>query len=151
MKIKKKSQSGPKNKIDAKNSKNNLITLYSFMFLYKNGTFWRWPFSPFFTWNHPNAKHRFCRHIPSLFRTVRWRAVIKLIYGLLYSNFTAFKIKRACQIYENKTTCKINIFFFFFRSEQKVLFLCSRGWGSTVISHNCSVDLGTKASYAPSS
>ena len=36
----KKSQSGPK-KIDAKISKNNLNTLYSFMFLHKNGTFLR--------------------------------------------------------------------------------------------------------------
>ena len=42
------SQSGPKNKIDAKNSKKYLITLYSFMFLHKNGTFWRWPFFSLF-------------------------------------------------------------------------------------------------------
>ena len=34
-----------------------------------------------------------------------------------------FKLKRDCQIYANKNTYNLNIASFYFRSEQKVLFL----------------------------
>ena len=54
---KKKCQSHPKNKIYAKKKrKNNLITLYSFIFLQKNGIFWCWPFSPCFYMESPWGK-----------------------------------------------------------------------------------------------
>ena len=45
------------------------------------------------------------------------------MYSLLYLNFIGFKLKRDCQIYENKNTCNLNIASFYIRSEQKVLFL----------------------------
>ena len=55
------SQSCPKNKIDAINSKNHLITLFSFMFL--QGfffTFWRWAFFPcFYMVNWFESYHNF--------------------------------------------------------------------------------------------
>ena len=42
-----------KNKSDAKNGKNHIISLYSFIFLHKNVTFRHWPFFLVLTWNHP--------------------------------------------------------------------------------------------------
>ena len=47
----------------------------------------------------------------------------KIMYSLLYLNFMGFKLEHDCQIYANKNTCNLNIASFYFRSEQKVLFL----------------------------
>ena len=46
--LEKKFQNGPKYQIDAKNGKNHISTLYSFIFLNKDVIFWRWPFFSLF-------------------------------------------------------------------------------------------------------
>ena len=47
-----------------------------------------------------NSKHSVWFLMISFFRPVYSRAVGKLMFSLLYSNFKAFKLKRDCQIYE---------------------------------------------------
>ena len=66
LRIKKKSQSGPKNKIDAKNSENNLITQYYFIDL----------FSPCFYMESPRVKSDICRNATPLRKNLNVKIIL---------------------------------------------------------------------------